>query len=182
MSKTPKSAVFARVPWIAYYNIMQQKKKILFLSTKSVLGGAQRYVIDLVQYLPKDSFECIVAAGGHGPFAVKIADLDIPYFEIKSLARDINPLLEIAAFFELFSLFRKTLPDIIHLNSSKASFIGAIAGRLAGIKKIISSTHGWPFLEDRPRWQRRWQKKKSRYQNLKWLYSQFPHLPAKQPF
>lgn len=133
---------------------MQQKKKILFLSTKSVLGGAQRYILDLIDYLPKDSFECTVAAGGRGPLSVKIAERNIPYYEIKSIARDINPFREIVAFFELVTLLRKIKPDVLHLNSSKASFLGGFAGKLCGIKKIVSSTHGWPFLEDRPRWQK----------------------------
>ncbi|MEK7576465.1 MAG: glycosyltransferase family 4 protein [Patescibacteria group bacterium] len=142
-----------------------QKKKILFLSTKSVLGGAQRYIVDLVDYLPKDSYECVVAAGGTGAFSAKIVDRKIPYHSIKNFTRDINFITDIKAFFEILKLIKKIKPDILHLNSSKASFLGAIAGTLAGVPKIISSTHGWPFLENRPRWQRKFLRALTRFES-----------------
>lgn len=130
------------------------KKKILFISTKSVLGGAQRYIVDLIDYLPKDAFEPAVAAGGKGHLATKVRDHDIPYYEIRGLSRNINPFRDIVSFFQILSIIGSVRPDIIHLNGSKVAIIGAIAGRLMGVKKIIASTHGWPFLEDRPHWQR----------------------------
>lgn len=133
---------------------MGQKRKILFLSTKSVFGGAQRYIIDLVDYLPKDSYESIVAAGGRGGLAHEIIKRNVPYYEIKNMGRDIGLLSDVRAFFEIRKLIKKTRPDILHLNSSKASLLGAIAGRIGGVPHIVSSTHGWPFLEDRPHWQK----------------------------
>jgi glycosyltransferase involved in cell wall biosynthesis len=131
------------------------QKKILFISTKSVWGGAQRYIIDLVDYLPRDEFIMEVAAGGRGPLATKIVEKNIRYHEMKNIVRDIGLFREIAAFFETMALLRRVKPDILHLNSSKSSFLGAVAGKILGVPKIISSTHGWPFLEDRPRWQKK---------------------------
>ena len=46
-------------------------KKILFIITKSVWGGAQKYVFDLTTNLPKDSFEPVIAGGGKGIMAGK---------------------------------------------------------------------------------------------------------------
>ncbi len=130
------------------------KKKILFISTKSVWGGAQRYIADLIDYLPRDCFEIVVAAGGKGPFYAKVIERGIAYHEIAGLERNINPFKEIIAFFRILSIIRKIKPDILHLNSSKAAFLGAYAGWLARVPKIISSTHGWPFLEERPKIER----------------------------
>lgn len=131
------------------------KKKILFISTKSVWGGAQVYIADLIDYLPRDHFDIAVAAGGRGPFYAKVIERGIQYHEIAGLERDINPFKEIAAFFRILGIIRRIKPDILHLNSSKASFLGAYAGWLAGVPKIVSSTHGWPFLEERPRLQKK---------------------------
>lgn len=130
------------------------KKRILFISTKSVLGGAQRYIVDLVDYLPKDEFESAVAAGGVGHLATKIRDRGISYYEIRGLSRNVNLFHDIISFFQILSIIGSVRPDIIHLNGSKVAITGAVAGRLMGVKKIIASTHGWPFLEDRPHWQR----------------------------
>ena len=133
---------------------MERKKKILYLSTKSARGGAQRYIIDLIDYLPPDRFDIMVAAGGRGPFASKVIERRIPYFEIRGLDRDISPFRDFSSFFQLIRLIRRVRPDIIHVNGSKVSVLGAIAGRILGVPRIISSTHGWPFLEERPTWQR----------------------------
>jgi len=47
-------------------------------------------------------------------------------------------------------LFRREKPDIIHLNSAKIGGIGALAGRIARVPKIIFTAHGWTFNESRP--------------------------------
>jgi glycosyltransferase involved in cell wall biosynthesis len=38
---------------------------------------------------------------------------------------------------------------VIHLNSSKAAALGALAARLTGVPRIIFTVHGWPFKEER---------------------------------
>lgn len=132
---------------------MEQKKKILFVSTKSVLGGAQKYIYDLAVNLPKEIFEVVVAAGGKGPLKKKIEGAGIPYIEIQNFERDVKIVKEIFAFFELTRLFRKLRPDIVHLNGSKAGALGTFAAKVALVPKIVFSTHGLPYFEKRPRWQ-----------------------------
>src|SRR3989338_6678499 len=131
-----------------------RKRKILFVSTKSVWGGAQRYIIDLVDYLPKDKFVFEVAAGGNGPFVSRLSERSITVHTIPELDKFINPFSDLRSFFKIYRIIREVKPDILHLNSSKASGLGELAGWFARVPKIVSSTHGWPFLESRPRWQR----------------------------
>ena len=100
-------------------------KKILFIITKSVWGGAQKYVFDMATSLPKDQFEPIVAGGGKGIMAEKIISAGLPYLEIKSFQRDISFWKEIVSFFEILKILFKIKPDIVHVSSSKA---GGMAG------------------------------------------------------
>ena len=65
------------------------------------------------------------------------------------MQRDVSVFADIKSFFELYGLFKKIRPDVVHLNSSKAGGIGALAARVAGIQKIIFTVHGLP--EDEPR-------------------------------
>ena len=74
---------------------------------------------------------------------------NIRVVEVPSLERDISFIKEIRAFFSLRKLFRDEKPDAVHLNSSKAAALGALAARLAGVPKIIFTVHGWPFGEKR---------------------------------
>ena len=124
------------------------KKKILFVITKSNWGGAQRYVYDLATSLPKE-FEPVVACGGGGVLVERLRAENIRVVEVPSFQRDISLLKEILAFFFLWKLSRDEKPDVVHLNSSKAAALGALAARLAGVPNIIFTVHGWPFGEKR---------------------------------
>ena len=126
-----------------------QRKKILYVITKSNFGGAQRYVFELATSLPKDQYEVAVACGGNGILTEKLKVADIPIFEIKSFQRDIHLGKEFSSLFELARIIRAFRPDVVHLNSSKAGGIGALVSRLLGVRNIIFTAHGWAFWEDR---------------------------------
>ena len=125
------------------------RKKILFVITKSNWGGAQRYVYDLATALPKDQFEVGIAFGQPGLLAKKLEAASVVIHPILSLQRDISIIADLKSFFELLRLYKKERPDIVHLNSSKAAGIGALAARIAGVPRIIYTAHGWPFWEQR---------------------------------
>ena len=92
-------------------------KKILFVITKSNWGGAQRYVYDLATALPKGEFDAQVAFGQPGLLALKLKAAGIATHPILSLERDISLLADLRSFFELWQMFRKERPDVVHLNS-----------------------------------------------------------------
>ncbi len=137
----------------------EKRKKILYIITKSVWGGAGKYVYDLATNLSKDRFEVFVAAGGQNELAQKLISAGIPYFEIKNFQKNINVLKEIFSYFEILALLFKIRPDIIHVNSSKAGGIVGIAAfdyrffTLNFKVKTIFTAHGWAFHENRPKWQ-----------------------------
>ncbi|PIP86890.1 hypothetical protein COW81_03200 [Candidatus Campbellbacteria bacterium CG22_combo_CG10-13_8_21_14_all_36_13] len=129
----------------------QTRKKILFLITKSNFGGAQRYVFDLATSLPKDAYESTVVLGGEGPLKEKLDVKGIRTMTIDNLQRDISIKKEFSVFLTLIKLFKQERPDIIHLNSSKIGGVGALAGRIAKVPKIVFTGHGWAFNENRSR-------------------------------
>ncbi|MEK7136183.1 MAG: glycosyltransferase, partial [Patescibacteria group bacterium] len=88
---------------------------------------------------------------------------------LKNLTRNIYLLSEIFGFIEILQTLKREKPHILHLNSSKASGIGAFWGRLIGIPKIIYTVHGWPFNENR-----NWLTKKIIY-FFSWLTCFFCH-------
>lgn len=128
---------------------MSSKKKILYVITKSNWGGAQRYVYDLATNLPKDYYEPVVVVGGSGALKTKLERNPVRVISVPYLGRDINIFYDLAVFVSLVRVFMKEKPDIVHLNSSKIGGLGALAGRITGIKKIIFTAHGWAFNEPR---------------------------------
>jgi glycosyltransferase involved in cell wall biosynthesis len=127
---------------------LMNRKKLLFVITKGTWGGAQKYVYD-VSIAFKNEFDIAVVHGTPGHLVRKLTEAGIRTIEIPSLGRDINPLLDLASFRQLLKLFRDEKADIVHLNSSKIGGLGALAGRLARIKNIIFTVHGWAFNEHR---------------------------------
>ena len=121
----------------------------MFLVTKGNCGGAQRYVFDLATALPKEKFEAVVVCGEGNALPEKLAMEGVRCERVPSLGRDVG-FADIATFREIFQLLKKERPDILHLNSSKAAALGAVAARLAHLQiKIIFTVHGWPFNEPR---------------------------------
>jgi len=133
---------------------MPERRKVLYIGTKSNWGGAQRYVYDLAMNLPRDRFEAVVAAGGDGMLFDMLNSAGIRTIPIPGMSRDIHIYSELSALRQLVSIIRKEQPDAVHLNSSKAGGLGAVAARIAswgtGNRPLIVFTvHGWGFHEDR---------------------------------
>ena len=126
-----------------------EKKKILYLITKSTWGGAGRYVYDLATNISQKDFEIIVALGGKGELKNRLEEKNIRTITIPTLQRDVALWGEIKALLNLVKIIRKEKPDVLHTNSSKAGALGALAGRLARVPKIIFTAHGWAFNEER---------------------------------
>lgn len=131
------------------------KKKILYCITKSNWGGAQRYVYDLATSLPKDSFEVAVLLGGDGTLTQRLQRDGVRTIILENLIRDVSIFKDFSSLFKLIKIFHRERPDIIHLNSSKMGFLGALAGRLTRVPKIVFTGHGWSFNEERSKFQKK---------------------------
>lgn len=133
---------------------MTDKKKILYIITKSNWGGAQRYVFDLAQKL-KDECEITVASGGKGVLFDKLRAEGIKTISIPFLGRDIKIWDEPKVLLEMLKILKNKKPDVVHLNSPKVAGIGSAASRIYNLThkgkiKIVQTVHGFPFMEPRP--------------------------------
>ncbi|MCI0619755.1 glycosyltransferase family 4 protein [Candidatus Wolfebacteria bacterium] len=124
--------------------------KVLYIITKSVWFGAQRYVYDLATEL-QGVYDVVVALGGSGELKTRLEAAGIRTVQVRTFQRDIHFIKEARAFAELFRIIWRERPDVVHVNSSKAGGLGAVAARLLGVHRVIFTVHGWPFREQRGR-------------------------------
>ncbi len=122
------------------------KRRLMYVITKGSWGGAGVYVFDLATAL-KGEYDVTVAVGGGGLLVSKLHAEKIRTITIPTLERDIHTLSDVRAFFDLWRIFRRERPDIVHVNSSKAGALGALAARLSRVPHVVYTVHGWAFNE-----------------------------------
>jgi glycosyltransferase involved in cell wall biosynthesis len=120
--------------------------KVCYIITKLELGGAQKTALHIAENINKNIFESFVIAGKGGILDDEV-EKKIKFYRIKHFIRDISPLRDLKSLFKIYSILKREKPDIVHTHSSKAGIIGRIAAKLAGIKIIIHTIHGYGFNE-----------------------------------
>jgi glycosyltransferase involved in cell wall biosynthesis len=124
--------------------------KIAFIITRlDDVGGAQIHVRDLSTALRAAGHDAVVLAGTNGVLADELKARGVPHYFLPHLARQVNPLTDIRCIPELCDTLRQIEPDIISTHSTKAGFIGRIAGKRLGIPTLFTA-HGWGFTDGRP--------------------------------
>lgn len=151
------------------------KKRVLFIITQSEIGGAQQFLHTLVNYLGKTKYEILIAAGPSATsnkrqetrnkqnmVSYELLDkLELESFAVKKLKylqRELDPILDLKALFELRCLIKEFRPDILFLLSSKAGFIGSLTCRLSLVSchpKVIYRIGGWTFNDPWPAWKKK---------------------------
>lgn len=123
--------------------------KILHIITRLDRGGSAEVALDLATGLKNAGHDVFMAVGPTSDPQTDLMEFskttDIPLIQSWSLRRNINLFWDIPAFFEVFKIIKTIKPDILHTHTSKAGFIGRIAGRIAGIKVIVHTPHGHVF-------------------------------------
>lgn len=124
---------------------MGKRIEILHIITRMEEGGAPRVLLDLLRGLPGDRFSQTLATGKAPEGADLLPEarrLPVEIREIKGLCRRVAPLRDLTALLRLINLINSKRFDIIHTHTSKAGFLGRLAARIAGARRVIYSPHG----------------------------------------
>lgn len=125
------------------------KKKILYVITKSNWGGAQKYVYDLATSEIGEKYDINVFVGGDGELISRLEDKGIKVIRSSRLKNTMNPIKGLYMFLEMYKVLKGNNFDIVHINSSIAGVIGSLVCKLTGTKSIFTA-HAWPQNENRP--------------------------------
>ena len=123
------------------------KKRVAQIITLSEMGGAQKHVYLLTKSLIKKGYEVDVIAQGGGELVNKVKESGGNFIDNPYMVREINPIMDMKNIIYLKKLFKKNKYDIVHCHSSKGGLVGRIGARLAGVKNIIYTAHGFVFNE-----------------------------------
>ncbi|WP_075618324.1 glycosyltransferase family 4 protein [Paenisporosarcina indica] len=65
-----------------------------------------------------------------------------------SIDRKIHPLKNAKSIWKLFKLMKKEQYDIVHVHTPIAALLGRIAAKLAGVKHVVYTAHGFYFHDE----------------------------------
>ncbi len=119
--------------------------KLLYVVTKSNIGGVQVHLIELIDQIG-GFIEPHFIVGETGWLYDELIKRNINVYCIKNIVREISPINDIRAIFAIRKIIKKIKPDIVHCHSSKAGIVGRIAAKLCGIPALFTA-HGWAFTE-----------------------------------
>lgn len=123
-----------------------ERKKVLHI-VEAFGSGVFSFLVDLVDSTDEE-FDITIAYGIRAEtlenFKEYFSDR-VKFIEVKNFTRSINIKKDIKAFFEVKKIIKELNPDVIHLHSSKAGFIGRFAGNGKKVK-MLYNPHGFSFL------------------------------------
>ena len=123
-------------------------KKILYIVTKSDLGGVTKYLLEIVSNLPNEIVPYFIMSS-QGYFSEELKKLGIKEEQIFFVPMT-NSIFDIKTHIksnlETLKIIKKIKPDLIHCNSTTGGIIGRVCGFLTRIP-IIFTAHGWAFTD-----------------------------------
>lgn len=81
-----------------------------------------------------------------GQYVHNIEELGFRWQEWKVGRKTINPFGEFNNFLELFRIFKRENPDLVHLHTIKPVLYGSLAALLAGLKVVVRSVTGRGYV------------------------------------
>jgi glycosyltransferase involved in cell wall biosynthesis len=131
-----------------------KRPTIVHLITRLEMGGAQQNTLYCVEHHDRDRFGVGMWAGEGGILDGRARA--IPHADVRLLpwlGHPINPVKDGVAVMRLASMFEGV--DLLHTHSSKAGILGRAAARLAGVRAVVHTVHGWSFNDAQPAAMRR---------------------------
>ena len=121
-------------------------KKVCYVITLPDLGGAQSHVYEIMAGMKQYGHEAVLLVGKRGWLTEKADELGIRTYVIENMVREISPMKDLRAIYEIRNILLQERPSLVHCHSSKAGIVGRIAARLCNIPSVFTA-HGWAFTD-----------------------------------
>lgn len=132
--------------------------KIVHIITRLILGGAQENTLITCKLLAERGHDVTLitgpAIGPEGALFEQTKDAAFKTIVVDELRREINPFIDIPAYFKLKKILKELAPDIVHTHSAKAGILGryagwALKGKLPNkdpkLPLVVHTIHGLAF-------------------------------------
>lgn len=126
-----------------------KKVKVIRIIARLNVGGPAKHVVILTDGLTKTRYDSMLIYGatepGEGDMSYLAKNCEIKYAYIPNLVRSINPIGDLRALINIFTILKKERPHIVHTHTAKAGTLGRIAAMLARVPVKVHTFHGHIF-------------------------------------
>jgi glycosyltransferase involved in cell wall biosynthesis len=126
-----------------------EKIKVVRVIARLNIGGPAVHTVLLTAGLDPARFQSLLVTGVVGPNEGDMQDLatakGVSPVVVPSLGREIRARRDWAAFLDLYRLFRRERPHVVHTHTAKAGMLGRLAARPAGVPVVVHTFHGHVF-------------------------------------
>ena len=121
--------------------------RVMHLITRLTMGGSSENTVSQIEALDRVGYASTLVLGPQSepPIVEEARRRGCRVLEVEGLVREVSPARDVAAVLQLWRLFRRTRPAIVHTHTSKAGFVGRLAAWLAGVPAVIHQPHGHVF-------------------------------------
>jgi glycosyltransferase involved in cell wall biosynthesis len=93
----------------------------------------------------------VVGVSAPGPYVPQLEAWGIRHEPLRHATRSMAVGQDMMALTELWRLFRRLRPDIVHTHNPKPGFYGRLAARAAGVPGVVNTVHGLYASPEDPR-------------------------------
>lgn len=132
---------------------MQAKKKKILHIVEAFGGGVFTFLVDLINQTCEE-YEIILACSIRPQTPQNYQSYfnhQVKIVQLQNAGREVSISQDIKFYQEIKQLVSAYQPDIVHLHSSKAGFLGRLAINNKRIK-VIYNPHGYSFLKEDENW------------------------------
>ena len=84
----------------------------------------------------------VVGASAPGEHVAALQARGVRHIPVEHLTRSMDPRSDLRAAFELYRLFRRLEPDVVHTHNPKPGWLGRPAARAARVPAVVNTVHG----------------------------------------
>ncbi|MCE1166344.1 MAG: glycosyltransferase [Bacteroidetes bacterium] len=117
-------------------------QKILYIALGENLNGTERFILDLIKYLPENKYDIYFGVPYESKLSEIIRKKGIKVFNFKNNSMDgFKPV----GIYEIYKFIRDNGISIVHSNSG---IIPCVVGKMLGLKKCYETRHGLFYTDE----------------------------------
>jgi len=125
--------------------------RILYIITKSEIGGAQTHIYQLSSYMKAMGNEVAVMSQPEGILEETVKPY-VKYYPNKYFSNSLNPVIDLLMACQINKAIKNFRPDIISCHSSVAGFLTRLV--VKNRIPVVFTAHGWAFTDGSPKWRK----------------------------